>query len=108
TCGPDYVAPIRPLFADNVIEAFESLAGICYVIVNKTYCTPKFSISGLLEGMCKRPDMYTPHGTFDEVMADLNGFFSGIHLCREAPDEAAVTSRNFGRFFSEILAAFPA
>ena len=88
TWGAWFFAHSRSLLADYVRGGCEVLAGYGYVIVSETDCTPKFSFSGLIEGMCKRPDMYTRHGTFDEVMADLKGFFSGIHLCREAPDEA--------------------
>lgn len=88
TWGAWFYAHDRARLAECVREGCQLLASYGCMIISETDCTPKFSFPLLLEGMCKRPDMYTPHGTFDEIMAHLNGFFSGVRLYREAPDSA--------------------
>jgi hypothetical protein len=37
----------------------------------------------MLEAICKRPDNYTPHGSFDEVVSVISGICIALHIERK-------------------------
>jgi hypothetical protein len=67
-------------------------------IVSEADCTPKFSFSEFLEGLCKRPAMYTGRETFESVIDYLHGFLSGVVWCLDAPDEAQEAQADWHNF----------